>query len=368
MSKLVECEYCHTYTSDPQNWENHVLCERCLKEATANPERFKNYFAYLNRGKKSKNTAQETASPYTLLPVEALLTMPFVRRKDVEGKDFEDLVESIKAVGVLEPIIVRPKPNGLFEVVVGDRRHAAAKKAKLVEIPAIVKPLSDEDAYGIRIVENVQRKDLSGLEKADWLSFMIKTFGYTQEVLAKKLGKTQGWVSQNLAILQIPESITRVIKHGELTEYQAREILSAPEDKREAIVNEINKTGEVPSAREIHELAHPEEKPKTVPCARCGDPVSNPVHADSKFYCQECYELVEAAKPPSLVSEGVPHEDIANEPIEPSEPSEKPIPQKPEELDTGLEITCPECEGKLYLIHVNLSNGKVLHKLEGYDF
>jgi ParB/RepB/Spo0J family partition protein len=298
----------------------------------------------------------EPTSPYALLPVDALLTMPFIRRKDVEGSDFEDLIESVKAVGVLEPIIVRPKPNGLFEVVVGDRRHAAAKKAELPEIPAIVKPLSDEEAYGIRIVENVQRKDLSDMEKADWLSFMIKTFGYTQRALAEKLGKSESWVSQHLSMLKLHPG---EVQSGDITERQARGILSASPEKREEILDQINETGKVPSSREI------EKQVKSVPCAHCGEPVSEPVHLDGKFYHEDCAEQVQAEKTPGLIPESStgPFEKEEAEDSQYQEGSKSEA--KPEKIDTGFQWECPECKRKLQLIHVKLPNGKIVHEFEG---
>jgi len=192
------------------------------------------------------------------LDIDRLVPLPHQCRSSVEGPEFDEFVESIKHSGVLVSILVRGTCDLKFEVVHGWRRVQAARKAGLKKVPANIRILSDQAAYEINLTENIQRRDLSDLEKAHMLDFLIKQFNYTQEELGKKLGKTQGWVSQHLSMLQIPESITRVIKHGELTEGQAREILATPEDKRDKIIDTINKTGDVPSAREIHEITHPE--------------------------------------------------------------------------------------------------------------
>ena len=255
--------------------------------------------------------------PQFMVPVKALLSMPFQCRTNPDDPEMAELTESIKALGVLQPILVRPKPNGLYEIVYGQRRVKAAEKAGLIEIPANVRILSDQEAYEVQFSENIQREDLSDMEKARMLNFLITKFGYTQEQLAKKLGKSQPWISQHLAMLQIPENITRVIKYGELTEGQAREILAAPAEKREEILDHITETGEVPSIREIRRAAQPEQ---------------------------------------------------LHEPMGPTpghlEPEREP---RPEEIDTGFEWTCPECEEKFQLIHVKNPDGSVRHKLEAKD-
>jgi ParB family chromosome partitioning protein len=312
---------------------------------------------------------------YTFLPLTALLSMQFQSRTVQEGPEFDELVESVKALGVLQPILVRPK-GGLFEIVYGERRTAAAKQAGLHEIPARIKDLSDQEAYEIQLIENIQRKDLSDMEKARILGMMIKQFGYTQEALAQKLGKSQPWVSQHLAMLQIPEIaskrgeiITRVIKSpqiGEITEHQAREILAAPEEKHEEIVEKINETGKVPSVREIHEIAHPGEKPRTVSCARCGDATSVPVNLSGKFYCAECAEqVVEESKSghgPSI--EPGTGEEVEKVEVEEGEEREKVAEKtsKAEQLKAiGIgEFECTECHQHFLVEH--MPNGK--HKLK----
>jgi len=262
-------------------------------------------------------TEDKSRPPQFMVPVKALLSMPFQCRTTPDDPEMAELTESIKALGVLQPILVRPKPNGLYEIVYGQRRVKAAEKAGLVEIPANVRILSDQEAYEVQFSENIQREDLSDMEKARMLNFLITKFGYTQEQLAKKLGKSQPWISQHLAMLQIPENITRVIKYGVLTEGQAREILAAPAEKREEILDHITETGEVPSIREIRRAAQPEQ-------------LSEPM----------------GPTPGHL------------------EPEREP---RPEEIDTGFEWTCPECEEKFQLIHVKNPDGSVRHKLEAKD-
>lgn len=293
---------------------------------------------------------------YTMIPISALSSMPFQSRIDIEGPDFADLVESIRTVGILHPLLVREKASGLFEIVAGERRRAAARKAGLLEVPAIVKVLSDQEAYEIQLVENIQRKDLTDIEKAHMLDMMIKKFGYTQEQLAKKLGKNQGWVSRHLAMLQIPNIMPRgIMETGEFTERQAREILAAPEEKREEIIDKINETGKVPPAREIHEIAHPEKK--AIACARCGFPIEGtPVHlGEGKYYDAECAEQEVAESKKGLIPESHvgPLEEQRAAPVEPE--TEKV--SRPVQIGT---FECTEC--KQHFIIEHLPNGK--HKLK----
>jgi ParB family chromosome partitioning protein len=265
-------------------------------------------------------TEDKSRPPQFMVPLKALLSMPFQCRTNPDDPEMAELTESIRTLGVLQPILVRPKPNGLYEIVYGQRRAKAAEKAGLIEIPANIRILSDQEAYEIQFTENLQREDLSNMEKARMLDFLTKKFGYTQEALAQKLGKSKGWVSRHIAMLELEKVAPGQLQTGEITERQAREILAAPEEKREEILDQINETGEVPSARELHEMRRAEQP----------EQLSEPM----------------GPTPGHL------------------EPEREP---RPEEIDTGYEWTCPECEEKFQLIHVKNPDGSVRHKLEAKD-
>lgn len=265
-------------------------------------------------------TDDKSRPPQFMVPLKALLSMPFQCRTNPDDPEMAELTESIRTLGVLQPILVRPKPNGLYEIVYGQRRAKAAEKAGLIEIPANIRILSDQEAYEVQFSENIQREDLSDMEKARMLNFLTTKFGYTQEALAQKLGKSKGWVSRHIAMLELERVAPGQLQTGEITERQAREILAAPEGKREEILDQINETGEVPSARELHEMRRAEEP----------EQLSEPM----------------GPTPGHL------------------EPEREP---RPEEIDTGYEWTCPECEEKFQLIHVKNPDGSVRHKLEAKD-
>lgn len=181
----------------------------------------------------------KSRAPQFTVPIKALLSWPFQSRHSLEGPGQDELAEDMEFVGLLHPIVVRPKPSGLYEIVTGERRVAAAKKLGWIEIPANIKILSDEEAYETQFSENIHREDLSDMEKARWLDFMIKKFGHTQEALAQKVGKSKAWVSRHIAMLELEKVHPGELQTGELTERQAREILAAPEEKREEIIDQI---------------------------------------------------------------------------------------------------------------------------------
>ena len=226
-----------------------------------------------------------------LVRVESLRQSPFwTRELNVETESFKELVESVKKNGVVQNLLARWKNNNL-EIVIGHRRWLAARKAGLRMVPTKIRDLTDEQVLLIQFDENERREDLTDMEKAHSLQRMMEKFDCTQEELGKKIGKTQGWVSQHLAMQKIPEEfITRVITKGEFTEKQAREVLAAPEEKREEILAEIEEKTEeedkIPSSREIKRIVKPR------PCAKCNLASSDVTEWNNHgiFLCPGCTE------------------------------------------------------------------------------
>ena len=139
----------------------------------------------------------QSKSTYITLPIKALLSMPFQSRTTADP-ELEELAESVKTYGVLEPILVRPKPGGLYEIVAGERRVKAAEKAGLVEVPVIIKWLTDEEAFIIQATENLQRKDWTEEEKTRYLGWLAKKTGWNAQQIADKLKMSYPWVCRYL--------------------------------------------------------------------------------------------------------------------------------------------------------------------------
>lgn len=274
--------------------------------------------------------------PYQMIPVDAILSMPFQIR---QSKDEDpELIETVQQLGVVQPIIVRVKESGRYELVAGSRRLAAAKAAHLPVVPCVVKVLTDREAMEIQYVENDQRKDLTDLERGRWLRELMRRFPETYPTtyaLAKRIGKTQPRVHVLMTLAEAAEkepTISQlIVKHPELTADKAQAILSAPEEKREEILDQIDKTGKVPSASEIHETSRPEP------------PVTESVAGSE----EEGPSVEESTAMPKKLSR---------------EPEAAPASKL--EIDTGFEWTCPECGEKFQLIHVIFPDGEVKHEFE----
>ncbi len=161
------------------------------------------------------------------------------RRKFDEAKLYE-FAESIRQNGILQPIIVRSRDGGRFEIVAGERRFRAAKLVGLKELPCIIRNYSDEQAYILSVIENIQRNDLNFFEEAVSYEKLIRDYGLTQEELAQKLGRTQSAVANKLRLLKIEDSLRPLFEENNLTERHARCVLRLPDTaSREKAVKEI---------------------------------------------------------------------------------------------------------------------------------
>jgi ParB family chromosome partitioning protein len=143
----------------------------------------------------------------------------------------EELASSLRQHGLLQPILVRPRPEspGEYEIVAGERRWRAAQLAQLHEIPVIIKPLDDQATLEIALIENLQRQDLSAIEEAQALGRLAWEFGYTQERIAEMLGKSRPHVANTLRLLDLPQEVQDMINDGAITAGHARALMTAPD-------------------------------------------------------------------------------------------------------------------------------------------
>jgi ParB family chromosome partitioning protein len=166
-----------------------------------------------------------------MLPIEFLHPGKYQPRQHLGDEGIEELSRSIAEKGILQPLLVRPlsatdDPNS-YEIIAGERRWRAAQKAKLHEVPVIIKDLNDQETLEIALIENLQRQDLSPLEEADGYQRLMQEFTHTQEVLAKAMGKSRSHVANTLRLLSLPESIKTMINEGRLSAGHGRALLSA---------------------------------------------------------------------------------------------------------------------------------------------
>jgi len=161
------------------------------------------------------------------LAVADILPNPAQPRRQFTAEAMDDLIASVKAHGVLQPILVRDLPGGRFEIVAGERRWRAAQAAGLHEIPALVKSLDDRTAFEFALVENIQRSDLNAMEEARGYSRLIADFGHTQAALGAIIGKSRSHIANLLRLLDLPVVVQNMVEDGRLSMGHARALASA---------------------------------------------------------------------------------------------------------------------------------------------
>jgi ParB family chromosome partitioning protein len=166
------------------------------------------------------------------LPVAFLQPGRYQPRKTFDKEPMESLAASIREVGVLSPILVRPLGNDKYEIVAGERRWRAAQIAKLHDVPVVVRELPDDQALEIAIIENVQRADLNVMEEAAAYQELIEKFGRTQEEVAKEVGKSRPHIANTIRLLRLPASVQDMVRDGRLTASHARTLLGAPDPQQ----------------------------------------------------------------------------------------------------------------------------------------
>ncbi|HZJ84207.1 MAG TPA: ParB/RepB/Spo0J family partition protein [Syntrophomonadaceae bacterium] len=177
------------------------------------------------------------SSPFDAEEISSIDIQDIIVREDQPRKNFdpntlEELAKSIKDHGLLQAILVRPLEDK-YEIVAGERRYRAAKLAGLESLPVVIKEVDDQEAFEIALIENLQREDLSIIEEAEAYKSILDKFGYTQEVLAGKVGKSRAHITNSLRILNLPEEILQMLENKEITAGHARTLLSLPDKKEQ---------------------------------------------------------------------------------------------------------------------------------------
>ncbi|MCR5299700.1 MAG: ParB/RepB/Spo0J family partition protein [Erysipelotrichaceae bacterium] len=166
-----------------------------------------------------------------ILPISEIRPNPYQPRKNFDQDKLKELAESIREHGVFQPIIVRKAIDG-YELIAGERRLRASKLAGKEDIPAIVVEFSDQEMMEISLLENIQREDLNAVEEAAAYSQLIEKIGYTQEELAKHIGKSRTHITNMLRLLRLPDDIKEKVRSGKLSYGQARTLLAAEDEEK----------------------------------------------------------------------------------------------------------------------------------------
>lgn len=213
-----------------------------------------------NTNRENQETAQSQEGQPYMIPVSQISVNQYQPRKIFKEKEVEELSLSIKENGVLQPIVVSQKEDGSFEIISGERRFRATKKAGLGQIPAIVKRVTDREKLVFAIIENVQRSDLNCVEEALAYYQLMDEFKLTQEEVAKKIGKERSTIANFLRVLKLPRPVIELLQREELSFGHAK-VLAALKEQEKCTRIAKQAAEEKMSVRQLELLIKSQNKP-----------------------------------------------------------------------------------------------------------
>ena len=187
-------------------------------------------------GDASPSSASASITSAQSVSIDRLQPGPFQPRTNFHADTLAELVESIQARGVLQPLLVRPHPQqgNSYQIIAGERRWRAAQKAGLHEVPVLVRDLNDVDSMAAALVENLQRQDLNPIEEGEGFRRLLEEFGLTQEQLGAAVGKSRSHVANAMRLLNLPSSVRQEVQAGRLSAGHARALLGHPDPEAAA--------------------------------------------------------------------------------------------------------------------------------------
>jgi len=195
---------------------------------------------------------EENLKPQSQINIQRIVPNPYQPRKEFSDEKLTELAESIKVHGIIQPLLVR-EINGQYQLIAGERRLRAAKLAGLTEVPVVIKELDDQSMMEIALVENIQRENLNPIEEAEAYRRLMEEFNFTQDDIAKKVGKSRPAIANILRLLNLPQEIQKDLSSGTLTMGHARALLGLKSEEEQIKVwNRIQAEGL--SVRETEDL------------------------------------------------------------------------------------------------------------------
>ncbi|MCP4393626.1 MAG: ParB/RepB/Spo0J family partition protein [Alphaproteobacteria bacterium] len=206
---------------------------------------------------------EEVKKDVTTVKIDFLHPSPYQPRLKFDEDAIADLVESVREKGVLQPLLVRKssQEENMYEIIAGERRWQASRRAGLHEVPVLVKEFSDEETLEVALIENLQRQDLSPLEEAKGYKRLMDEFSHTQEILAKGVGKSRSHVANMMRLLELPDNVKDFLDDGALSAGHARALLGS-KDPAELVKNVVSKGLNV---RQTEKLVKSEGKKRSAP-------------------------------------------------------------------------------------------------------
>lgn len=218
----------------------------------------------------TSESATVKSSELQQLPVEFLQPGKYQPRKDMSQEALEDLASSIRAQGVIQPIVVRPIAKNQFEIIAGERRWRASQLAQLAEVPCIVKDVPDEAAVAIALIENIQREDLNAMEEAVALERLLNEFALTHQQVADAVGKSRASVTNLLRLNQLNDDVKLLLEHGDIEMGHARALLALKDTEQSDAARLV--AAKQLTVRETENLVRRILEPKPVVAPKPRDP------------------------------------------------------------------------------------------------
>ena len=181
----------------------------------------------------------ESSADLNELPVDQVVRGRYQPRREFDEQSLEELAASIRSQGLMQPVVVRRRPQGGYELIAGERRWRAAQLAGLTNIPAMIKDVSDEQASAMALIENIQREDLNPLEEAFALQRLKDEFQLTQQQVADAVGKSRVAVTNLLRLLNLVPQVQQLLQSGDIEMGHARALLSLPPADQESLAREV---------------------------------------------------------------------------------------------------------------------------------
>ena len=182
-------------------------------------------------------------------------------RKIFSEEALNELADSIREHGVLQPLLVRPLPGGSYQLVAGERRWRASRMAGLQEVPVVIREMDEEQAMEIALIENLQREDLNAIEEATGYKQLMERYGMTQEQVAKRVGKSRPAIANALRLLNLPQKVMDMVGEGEVSPGHARALLAFDDQDRIVEIAQKVETGKY-SVRDIERMAKNQDEKK----------------------------------------------------------------------------------------------------------
>ena len=210
----------------------------------------------LGRGLDALLASDEAAGTESLqtIGVDRLVSGKYQPRTRMDDASLEELANSIREQGIMQPILVRPIGGARFEIIAGERRWRAAQRAGLKEVPALVRPVPDQAALALALIENIQREDLNAIEEASGLQRLVEEFGLTHDAVAKAVGRSRSAVTNLLRLRDLAKPVQEHVLSGELDMGHARALLGLPAGQQTVAAARI--VAEGLSVREAERLVH----------------------------------------------------------------------------------------------------------------